>query len=220
MKATLTALLCASALGVVAAPALAQPYPPRAVSPAAVPGHDFREQLETLENRLRDGQRDGTIDRGEYDRANRELASIRDQARELRERSGGELTDMQRGMIQQRIDQLARSIHWMRENDRDHMGPPPPPPAPPGGWSLEQREDWLQQRIERGRADGSLDRREAYRAERSLRDIRAMQARLLRRDRGRLTDADRLYLEQRLDRLRDGLRWMRQNSETAPWARP
>lgn len=228
MKPILAALLCASALG-VAAPVLAQPYPgqPYPGRPSDVaPGHDLRGQLDTLESRIRDGVRDRQIDDREFDRAIRELNSIRDQERDLRARGGG-LSDVDRGMLQQRIDQLSRSIHWMREHGpMPGMTPPPPvvapppPPMGPGAWSLNQREDWLQQRIERGRADGSLDRREAYRAQRALNDIRAMQARLTRRGHGRLNDADRTYIEQRLDRLRDGLRWMRDNGERSPWARP
>ena len=39
-------------------------------------------------------------------------------------------------------------------------GPPPAAAPAPRGWELDRRIDWLQQRIERGRADGSLDWRE------------------------------------------------------------
>ena len=96
----------------------------------------------------------------------------------------------------------------------------PPPPMAPGAWSLDRREDWIQQRINQGRMDGSLDRREAARAQRTLNEIRATQAQLTRRGHGRLSDTDRIYIEQRLDRLRDGLHWMRDNGERAPWMRP
>ncbi len=226
MRTAIAALLCASALG-VAAPVLAQPYGPPDRMPAgpAMAGHDLRGQLETLEHRIQDGDRSGQLDRGEFDRATRELQNIRDAERNMRARNGGELTDVNRGMLQQRIDQLARSIHWMREH-----GPTPPPvvtppppviaPPPPGpmAWSLERREAWMQERIDRSRTDGSLSRREAYRAQRALSDIRSTQARFMRRDYGRLSDAHRAYIEQRLDRLRDSLRWMRGNGETAPWA--
>lgn len=62
--------------------------------------------------------------------------------------------------------------------------------APDG---LQQRIDWLQQRIERGRADGSLDRQEARRAQ--------LQLDALRRDAG--------VLQQRLDDLSRNIRWSR-----------
>jgi hypothetical protein len=186
--------------------------------------------LDALESRIRDGVRDRQLDRGEFDRATRELNSIRSQEQTLRARGGG-LSDVDRGMLQQRIDQLTRSIHWMREHGpmpgpMPGMTPPPPPvvgpppPMAPGAWSLDRREDWIQQRINQGRMDGSLDRREAARAQRTLNEIRATQAQLTRRGHGRLSDTDRIYIEQRLDRLRDGLHWMRDNGERAPWMRP
>lgn len=208
MKPILAAVLGASALVTAATPVLAQP--PRPLSPAAVPGRDFREQLQTLQDRLDAGIRDRTIDRMEFDRATRELNRIRD---DIRERwSDGRMDERDRMDVQRRIDDLARSIHWMRETGR----PPLPAPGPgPGGFTLDQREDWLQQRIERGREDGSLDRRDAWRAQQTLNGIRRDQARLIRRDRGVLTPRDRDYLEQRLDRLRDSLRLAR--DERAPW---
>lgn len=64
--------------------------------------------------------------------------------------------------------------------------------APDG---LQQRIDWLQQRINRGMADGSLDRREARNAQLQLNDLR------------RQADA----LNQRLNDLSRNLRWSRNN---------
>ena len=111
-------------------------------------------------------------------------------------------------------------------------GPPPPPhgdwhgpgPGPgPGGpmrseaFPLDQRIDWMQTRISRGLGDGSLDRREAFRAQRQLNSIKSD----LRHDRyrghGQLSDYDRQALEGRLDRLNDQLHWMRQNDDRRPW---
>ena len=216
MKPILAALLCASALGAAGAPVLAQPA--RAVTPATVPGRDFREQLQTLQDRLDAGVRDRTIDRIEFDRATRELTRIRD---DIRTRwSDGRMDERDRMELQRRIDDLARSIHWARvsdrmdrdHGDRDHLGPPPGP----SGFSLEQRENWLQQRIERGRTDGTLDRRRAWQATRMLSDIRRDEARLMRRDRGVLTPRDRQFVESRLDRLRDMVRSAR-DADRAPW---
>ncbi len=221
MKPLLTALLCAGALSAVTAPAMAQSYDPP-VGPAMA-GHDLRGQLETLEHRIQDGDRAHQLDRGEFDRATRELNNIRDTERDMRSLHNGDLNDYDRGVLQQRIDQLARSIHWMRENGPGLPPPPvvaPPPPPAPGGWSLDQREDWIQQRIEHARADGSLSRREAYRAMASLNDIRRMQAHLTLRDGGRLNGADRDYLQNRLDHLRQTMRWMQDNDAVPPWGRP
>jgi hypothetical protein len=235
MKSLIALALCASAVS-VAAPALAQPYGPPPGSRGVVePGHGLREQLDTLEGRVQEGIRAGQIDRGEADRANRELGSIRGEMARLREANGRDLSDLDRGRLQERLDALSRSIHWMRQNAPAPTAPLPPPrvvtmpppaygqPAPgqivAGDWSLERREAWLQERITKARADGSLSRRDAYRAQMALNDIKAQQARMIRRS-GRLHDNARAVLEQRLDRLRDTIRWSRQSNDNAPpWRR-
>jgi hypothetical protein len=220
MKTLIAAALCATALATVA-PALAQPY--QRPAPGGVePGHAFREQLDALDARVQQGVRAGQIDRGEADRATRELASIRGDMARMRDAGGGQLSDMDRGRLQERLDRLSQSIHWMREHGPG-AGPGGPPavvpvPGPGGDWSLERREDWLQQRIGQGRADGSLSRREAYRAQASLNDIRMSQRRMMRY--GPLRDRDRAMLQERLDRLSQSLRWARNNGETMPpWRR-
>ena len=48
----------------------------------------------------------------------------------------------------------------------------PPRAVAPQGWELDRRLDWMQQRIDRGRADGSLDRREARRVQSEIIRIR------------------------------------------------
>ena len=68
--------------------------------------------------------------------------------------------------------------------------------APDG---LQQRIDWLQQRINRGVADGSLDRQEARRAQFQLDTLRR----------------DASALDNRLDNLSRSLRWARSD-----WDRP
>lgn len=95
---------------------------------------------------------------------------------------------------------------------------PPPPGAPaPSGWDLDRRIDWMQQRIDRGRDDGSLDRRESRRVQSELNHIRDDQARMRDRHGGRLWDRDREVLQARLDRLNDQIRWLRHNDERRPW---
>lgn len=64
--------------------------------------------------------------------------------------------------------------------------------APDG---LQQRIDWLQQRINRGLSDGSLDRQEARRAQWQLDTLRR----------------DSAALQRRLDNLSRSLRWSRRN---------
>jgi hypothetical protein len=94
----------------------------------------------------------------------------------------------------------------------------PPGAAPaPRGWELDRRIDWMQQRIDHGRADGSLDRREARRVQHELIRIRHDEDRLRYRSGGRLTDRDRMMLQDRLDHLSDQIRWLRHNDERRPW---
>lgn len=100
--------------------------------------------------------------------------------------------------------------------------PPRPPaygpgPGAPRGWELDRRLDWMQQRIDRGRQDGSLDGREARRVQGELMRIRADQDALRARRGGHLSDRDRFMLQDRVDRLNDHIRWLRHNGERRPW---
>jgi len=85
----------------------------------------------------------------------------------------------------------------------------------PNGWdrdqfwrgaptSPRQRIDWLQRRIQRGRADGTLNRREAYDAQRELNDIRRMAMRTRSRSQDDMVQA-------RLDQLSQRIRWERRD---------
>jgi hypothetical protein len=94
---------------------------------------------------------------------------------------------------------------------------PGPGQAQPGGWDLDRRIDWMQTRITRGRDDGSLDRREARRAQRSLDSIRNDERQMKWRHHGWLRDSERATLQARLDQLNDQLRWLRHNDERRPW---
>ena len=72
-----------------------------------------------------------------------------------------------------------------------------------------QRADWLGVRIERGRSDGSLSRREASDAMRSLNSIR-QQDQAMRRH-GQLRGRDEAIIQAKLDDLNGRVRWARQN---------
>ena len=67
--------------------------------------------------------------------------------------------------------------------------------------NMQQRIDWLQQRIDRGIADGSLDRMEARRARFQLDAMRR----------------DAAALDARLDDLSRSLRWARNNDRPGGW---
>lgn len=74
-----------------------------------------------------------------------------------------------------------------------------------------ERIAFLQQRIDRGMSDGSLDRREGMHAQRDLNSIRRVAMTMRRRDGGTLNPTDRAYVQDRLDRLSSQIRWRRHN---------
>ena len=78
-----------------------------------------------------------------------------------------------------------------------------------GTWDIDTQISRLDDRIERGRNDGSLSRRESYRARLALNSIR--QDEQNRRNDGSLSDRDQSRLQARLDRLTDEVRLDRQN---------
>lgn len=78
--------------------------------------------------------------------------------------------------------------------------------APQGSW---ERIQFLQQRIDRARRDGSLDRREAKRANQELRHIKMDAEQMRRRHRGGMRSSDYANIQVRLDNLSRNLRWMR-----------
>jgi hypothetical protein len=80
--------------------------------------------------------------------------------------------------------------------------------APDGVW---ERISFLQRRIDRGIADGSLNRREANDAKFQLRRIR-QDAQRMRTRNGNFRPRDASVIEARLDNLSRNLRWSRQTS--------
>ena len=75
--------------------------------------------------------------------------------------------------------------------------------------SARERIDWLQQRIQRGVADGSLDRREARSSQAELNDIRRMAMNFSRRDGRNLSPSHADQIQGRLDSLSQRIRWQR-----------
>ena len=80
--------------------------------------------------------------------------------------------------------------------------------APAPTW---ERIQFLQQRIERGIADGSLNRGEGMRAQARLNNIRREAWQMRRRDGGQLSARDNAWLQSQLDGLSRQLRWARHN---------
>jgi hypothetical protein len=83
-------------------------------------------------------------------------------------------------------------------------------------WPLDRREDWLARRMDRAMDHGALSGNEEQRGRSELDAIRSEQARLVARDGGALTEADRSYLAHRIDELNGTLRWTGENPPP-PW---
>ena len=100
------------------------------------------------------------------------------------------------------------------DHDRDH--PDFHGPDRPGGWDLDHRIDWTQQRITRGRANGWLDWRAARRAQHSLDRIRQAEQRYRYEKGGRLDDGETQRLMSWLDQVNGQIRMSHQEDQR-PW---
>ena len=93
-----------------------------------------------------------------------------------------------------------------QHTDNDALGPGGDHSARPGAaWSLEQREQWVQQRLDQASNGGTSTQGRAQ-----LDAIRAEQAKLTAAH-GGLTQTDHVYLNHRIDQLNASL------GQTAPW---
>lgn len=103
-----------------------------------------------------------------------------------------------------------------------YQGGPPregaygPPRGGSGYWNgagqgIRERTDFLEQRIRRDADNGRVSPRAADGAYADLGDIRRQEVRLRRRDGGHLNEADRAYLQDRLDRAYRNLHYDRQS---------
>jgi hypothetical protein len=86
-----------------------------------------------------------------------------------------------------------------------------------GNWTLRQREDWLHDRIQRSRDDGSLDRVEFERVKHELGDLRHDEDKMRDHHDGQLTDNETTELEARLDNLAAKIHWLREDTFQRPW---
>jgi hypothetical protein len=222
MKRLLATATVAAALVGFGSTAVAQ-Y--RAPPPGGGYGIQLRQRADQLEQRIRRGMNDGSLDRREADRSLRELADIRRMEDDLLRRGRGVLGPADSNRVSARLDQLERGIRWARNNDRVAPGYAGPPGPPPAGfrygygrefWNgaprdIDQRLAWLETRLRRGMQDGSVTRNEANRAFRMLRDFRRREAVLTARDGGRLSGRSEARLNARLDEISQRIRWLRTN---------
>jgi hypothetical protein len=119
MKRIFIALLAGT---IVATPALAQWAPrhgqawDRNTFWQGAPDNPY-ERIQFLQDRISRGVADGSLDRREAWRANRELNGVRQWIRRMHWQ-GERLTPDQRARVQARLDQISQQIRWARHNGR------------------------------------------------------------------------------------------------------
>lgn len=115
MKGIIIALMAGM---IVATPALAQwtPRPGQGRDRNSfwqgAPDNPY-ERIQFLQDRINRGVADGSLDRRQAWRANRELNNIRQWIHRMRWQ-GERLSPDQRMRVQARLDDISRQIHWMR----------------------------------------------------------------------------------------------------------
>ena len=83
---------------------------------------------------------------------------------------------------------------------------------------LNHREQWLQERVDRGLQDGSLGADEARHVRQDLEQIHEEQVRLQDANDGELMASDSDRLEMKLDHVARQIHWLKQeNDEMPPW---
>lgn len=116
MKRIIVALLAGT---IVATPALAQwshhgeAWNPNNIWQGA-PDNPY-QRIQFLQDRVNHGVADGSLDRRQAWRINRELDGVRQWIRRMHWQ-GERLTPDQRARVQARLDEISRQIRWMRHN--------------------------------------------------------------------------------------------------------
>lgn len=112
-------ILAAAATAMVGAPAAAQwapgPWNPRTFWQGA-PANPY-SRIQFLQDRVNRGVADGSLDRREASRINRELNGVREWIRRMHWQTG-RLTPDQSARVQARLDDISRQIRWLRHNGR------------------------------------------------------------------------------------------------------
>jgi chromosome segregation ATPase len=174
MKKLLAVAVAASALA-IAAPASAQIW------------QSINQRQERLDDRIDMGLREGSLTRSEAASLRAEFRAI---ARlEARYRSTYGLSYAERRDLDRRFAALSQRISYLRNNRLESRR----------GWTpINQRQRIIDERIDRGRRDGTLSRNEAARLRAEFEYIADLETRYRR---GGLTYGERRDLDRRFDRL-------------------
>lgn len=172
------ALAAAASVLALAAPASAQPW------------QNINQRQATLDQRIDQGVRNGTLTRAEAVRLRGEFNDL--SRLEARYRVDG-LSTRERADLDRRFDALSSQIRYER-HDAQNQG------RGDSRWvSINDRQRTLDNRIDAGRRDGSLSRTEASRLRMEFQSIARLEARYRARD--GLSVRERRDLDMRFDRL-------------------
>ena len=89
--------------------------------------------------------------------------------------------------------------------------------TPQGDWTLKEREDWLSNRLDHARDDGSINDHEFDRVHDELGSIKDDEGKLRDNHDGQLTDGENNALESRLDGVADQIHWLHEDQFRKPW---
>lgn len=178
------ALAAAASVLAMAAPASAQAW------------QSINQRQANLDQRIDMGVRNGSLTRSEAVRLRAEFNDLNRLEARYRATGGG-LSMQERADLDRRFDSLSARIRYERHDSQNGWG---------RGWdnggrwmNINQRQRYLDQRIDQGRRNGSLSLTEATRLRMEFQNIARLEARYRRT--GGLNNAERRDLDMRFDRL-------------------
>ena len=199
----------------LAAPANAQSW-----SPQCADHWNINAIQQSLQNRIRIGAQNGSLNRNEVARLQAQFDRINDLERQLRR---GGLNSGERNRLDNELDNLSANI-YRESHDGDFLGARPwgwihTPSHRPRGWddrrwnstrwddrrwegnryNIDERESNLDKRISDGRRDGSLTGEESRHLRNQEEKVEREEDK--RRADGRLSSHDREVLDKRMDNL-------------------
>jgi hypothetical protein len=86
-----------------------------------------------------------------------------------------------------------------------------------GDWTLKEREDWLSDRLDKARDDGSVGHHEYDRVHSQISGIKDMENSMRGHHHGQLTDDETQMLEAQLNDVADHIQWLHENAFQRPW---
>ena len=93
----------------------------------------------------------------------------------------------------------------------------PTPAVAHGDWTLRQRETWLNDRLDKSRDNGAIDRASYEQAKADMGNLRHQEDGMRDSAHGQLTDNQTADLETRLDAMAASIHWANMTTFTRPW---